>query len=68
MEIREIIHLLHVLWNHEPTSDFNHRRMSKLPQNINEIFWAVADQDNEHAFFDNWETAEQDKWGKQAWQ
>ena len=70
MEIHEIVHLLHVIWNHEPmllSSSGRQKRDSRLPGEINAMFWVVCDRDEEHVFFDRWETQEQDEWGKQVW-
>lgn len=70
MQMHEIIRLLHVLWNHEPmllSSGGKQKRDSRLPGEINAIFWVIADMDEQHYLFDAWETEEQDKWGKQVW-
>ena len=62
MEIHEIVHLLHCLWNHEPmllSSGGKQKRDSRLPGEINAMFWVVCDRrDEEHVFFDWWETQE----------
>ncbi|WJN64646.1 hypothetical protein Erwinia_phage_Pastis_00095 [Erwinia phage Pastis] len=69
--IHTIIRLLHVLWNHEPvliSSSGKQKRDSRLPGEINAIFWVIAEQDEQHYLFDMWETEGQEKWGKRAWQ
>lgn len=65
MTIMQIVHLIGVLWNYEPT--IGKGKSSDLPSVINDAFWDANDINEANLLADYKETDNQIRWAKDAW-